>query len=206
MEKTYLLCEEKCWLKNVEYYCFFLKFQGRIDCNNAEGVITVIEAPRQSDLLIELVRKLKPQVVVTSIAQFEAITSAAFSNILSATEDVGCRLFLDISENLEWSCLPSSNGVLKYLIGNTLPSHAFCEGDLYTISYHLAWNSIRTSVHSCTYIGNSLKVSFCICSILLLVKICRFILIWKLLLPFLRMLLSARHCHKQLSYWKEILL
>jgi hypothetical protein len=124
VEKTCLLCEEKCWLKNVEYYCFFLKFQGRIDCNNAESAITVIEAPRQSDLLIELVRKLKPQVVVTSIAQFEAITCAAFSNILSATEDVGCRLFLDISENLEWSCLPSSNGVLKYLVGNTLPSHA----------------------------------------------------------------------------------
>ncbi|XBI75485.1 hypothetical protein VPH35_068851 [Triticum aestivum] len=134
----------------------YSEIEGRIDCNNAEGVITVIEAPRQSDLLIELVRKLKPQVVVTSIAQFEAITSAAFSNILSATEDVGCRLFLDISENLEWSCLPSSNGVLKYLIGNTLPSHAFCEGDLYTISYHLAWNSIRTSVYS------DLEVAFAI--------------------------------------------
>ncbi|KQK08124.1 methionine S-methyltransferase isoform X2 [Brachypodium distachyon] len=92
--------------------------------NHAEDTVTVIEAPRQSDLLIELIRKLKPQVVVTGMAQFEAITSAAFVNLLSVTKDVGSRLLLDISEHLELSSLPSSNGVLKYLAGKTLPSHA----------------------------------------------------------------------------------
>ncbi|KAF7061474.1 hypothetical protein CFC21_068166 [Triticum aestivum] len=93
-------------------------------CNRAEDTVTVIEAPCRSDLLIELVRKLKPQVVVTGIAHFEVVTSAAFVNLLSATQDVGSRLFLDISEHLELSNLPNSNGVLKYLAGNTLPSHA----------------------------------------------------------------------------------
>ncbi|KAM0924674.1 hypothetical protein ACQ4PT_004629 [Festuca glaucescens] len=34
--------------------------EGRADCNHAEDAVTVIEAPAQSDLLIELVRKLKP--------------------------------------------------------------------------------------------------------------------------------------------------
>ncbi|CAM0958741.1 unnamed protein product [Alopecurus aequalis] len=92
--------------------------------NHAKDTVTVIEAPRQSDLLIELIRKLKPQVVVTGMAQFEAITSAAFVNLLSVTKDVGSRLLLDISEHLELSSLPSSNGVLKYLAGKTLPSHA----------------------------------------------------------------------------------
>lgn len=58
------------------------------------------------------------------MAQFEAITSAAFENLLNVTKDVGSRLFLDISEHLELSSLPSSNGVLKYLAGKTLPSHA----------------------------------------------------------------------------------
>ncbi|KAF8775539.1 hypothetical protein HU200_004498 [Digitaria exilis] len=101
-----------------------ISLSGRADCNRGEGTVTVIEAPRQSDLLIELIRKLKPQVVVTGMAQFEAITSAAFENLLSTTKDVGSRLFLDISEHLELSSLPSSNGVLKYLAGKTLPSHA----------------------------------------------------------------------------------
>ncbi|KAE8797653.1 methionine S-methyltransferase [Hordeum vulgare] len=98
--------------------------EGRADCNRSEDTVTVIEAPCQSDLLIELVRKLKPRVVVTGIAHFEVVTSAAFVNLLSATQDVGSRLLLDISEHLELSSLPSSNGVLKFLAGNTLPSHA----------------------------------------------------------------------------------
>uniref|UniRef100_A0ACD6A148 Uncharacterized protein n=1 Tax=Avena sativa TaxID=4498 RepID=A0ACD6A148_AVESA len=98
--------------------------EGRSDCNHAKDTVIIIEAPCQSDLLIELIRKLKPQVVVTGMAQFEATTGAAFVSILSATRDVGSRLFLDISEHLELSSLPNSNGVLKYLSENTLPSHA----------------------------------------------------------------------------------
>ncbi|KAM3294035.1 hypothetical protein ACQJBY_037125 [Aegilops geniculata] len=98
--------------------------EGIADCNHAKDTVIVIAAPRQSDLLIELIRKLKPQVVVTGMAKFEAITSAALVNILSATRDVGSRLFVDISEHLELSSPPNSNGVLKYLAENTLPSHA----------------------------------------------------------------------------------
>lgn len=86
--------------------------------------LTVIEAPRKSDLLIEFIRKLRPQIVVTGMDQFDAISSAAFVNLLGVTKDVGSRLFLDISEHLELSPLPSSNSVLRYLAGNTLPSHA----------------------------------------------------------------------------------
>ncbi|KAK3031310.1 hypothetical protein RJ639_035216 [Escallonia herrerae] len=90
----------------------------------SEDVITVIEAPRQSDLMIELIKKLKPQVVVTGMAHFEAVTSSAFEHLLGTTREIGARLFLDISDQFELSSLPSSNGVLKYLAGNILPSHA----------------------------------------------------------------------------------
>lgn len=90
----------------------------------SEDVVTVIEAPRQSDLMVELIRKLKPQVVVTGITSFEAVTSAAFESLLDATKENGSRLFLDISDHFELSSLPSSNGVLKYLAGTQLPSHA----------------------------------------------------------------------------------
>ncbi|KAL5555010.1 hypothetical protein UlMin_037246 [Ulmus minor] len=92
--------------------------------NPAEDVLTVIEAPRQSELMIELIRKLKPQVVVSGIAQFEAVTSAAFVNLLDITREIGARLFLDISDHFELSSLPSSNGVLKYVAETPLPSHA----------------------------------------------------------------------------------
>ncbi|KAJ7967922.1 methionine S-methyltransferase [Quillaja saponaria] len=95
---------------------------GTGDC--PEDVITVIEAPRQSDLMIELIKKLKPQVVVTGIAHFESVTSSGFVHLLDTTRDIGARLFLDISDHFELSSLPSSNGVLKFLAGTTLPSHA----------------------------------------------------------------------------------
>ena len=87
-------------------------------------MLTVIEAPRQSELLIELIKKLKPQVVVTGIAQFEAVTSAAFVHLLNVTREIGSRLFLDISDHFELSSLPTSNGVLKYVAETPLPSHA----------------------------------------------------------------------------------
>ena len=86
--------------------------------------LTVIEAPRQSDLMMELIKKLKPQVVVTGIADFESVTSSAFVHLLDVTREIGSRLFLDISDHFELSSLPGSNGVLKYLAKNSLPSHA----------------------------------------------------------------------------------
>ncbi|KAL0357250.1 UNVERIFIED_CONTAM: Methionine S-methyltransferase, partial [Sesamum calycinum] len=91
---------------------------------NSEEVIAVIEAPRQSDLMLELIKKLKPEVVVTGIAQFESVTSSAFEHLLDTTKEIGSRLFLDISDHFELSSLPSSNGVLKYLAGTPLPPHA----------------------------------------------------------------------------------
>ncbi|KZV43711.1 methionine S-methyltransferase [Dorcoceras hygrometricum] len=89
-----------------------------------DKVITVIEAPRQSDSMVELIKKLRPEVVVTGMAQFESVTSSAFEHLLETTREIGCRLFLDISDHFELSSLPSSSGVLKYLAGNPLPSHA----------------------------------------------------------------------------------
>ncbi|XP_057447645.1 methionine S-methyltransferase [Lotus japonicus] len=99
-----------------------LESTGTVD--SLDDTITVIEAPRQSDLMIELIKKLKPQVVVTGIAHFESVTSSAFVHLLDTTREVGSRLFLDISDQFELSSLPGSNGVLKYLSGTHLPSHA----------------------------------------------------------------------------------
>lgn len=74
--------------------------------------------------MIELIQKLKPQVVITGLSQFEAITTSAFQHLLDVTRDIGSRLFIDISDHFELSSLPGTNGVLKYLAGNPLPAHA----------------------------------------------------------------------------------
>ncbi|KVH88645.1 methionine S-methyltransferase [Cynara cardunculus var. scolymus] len=100
-----------------------LEIEQKKDNRTSADEITVIEAPRQSDLMIELIKKLRPQVVVTGIAQFEAITSSAFEHLLRTTREIGSRLFIDISDQFELSSLPSSIGVLKYLARTPLPSH-----------------------------------------------------------------------------------
>ncbi|GAB4847432.1 mitochondrial metal transporter [Ancistrocladus abbreviatus] len=114
------------WLASlsIENYRRTISILRKTDTEASEDKITVIEAPRQSDLMVELIKKLKPQVVVTGVASFEAVTSAAFELLLDATREVGSRLFLDISDHFELSSLPSSNGVLKYLAGTSLPPHA----------------------------------------------------------------------------------
>jgi len=109
---------------NILTFFMFLVVQNVASDEKTEDALTVIEAPRQSDLMIELIKKLKPQVVITGMEHFEAITSSAFENLLRTTREIGSRLFLDISDHLELSSLPGSNGVLKYLSGNVLPSHA----------------------------------------------------------------------------------
>ncbi|KAL5786914.1 hypothetical protein ACOSP7_003863 [Xanthoceras sorbifolium] len=101
-----------------------LAIKGTETANTSVDGLTVIEAPRQSDLMIELIKKLKPQVVVTGIADFESVTSSAFVHLLDVTKEIGSRLFLDISDHFELSSLPGSNGVLKYLARTSLPSHA----------------------------------------------------------------------------------
>uniref|UniRef100_A0A2P2IRX3 methionine S-methyltransferase n=2 Tax=Rhizophora mucronata TaxID=61149 RepID=A0A2P2IRX3_RHIMU len=101
-----------------------LAIEGTESDEPSNDTITVIEAPRQSDLLVELIKKLRPQMVVTGLAQFETVTSSAFVQLLDITREIGSCLFLDISDQFELSSLPSSNGILKYLSGNPLPSHA----------------------------------------------------------------------------------
>ncbi|KAI5072948.1 hypothetical protein GOP47_0013054 [Adiantum capillus-veneris] len=86
--------------------------------------ITVIEAPKRADLILKLLLMLKPQVVVSSLADFEMKSSTAFERLLDACSQFGARLLLDISDHIELSSLPGTNGVLQYLSAQALPSHA----------------------------------------------------------------------------------
>lgn len=95
--------------------------------------------------MIELIKKLKPQVVVTGIAPFESVTSSAFVHLLEATREIGSRLFIDISDDFELSSLPRSNGVLKYLAVNTLPSHV-------AIICGLVKNKVNFNVNGLTHL------------------------------------------------------
>lgn len=86
--------------------------------------VTVIEAPKRVDLIIQLLHHLKPQVIVASLADFEVKSLMAFQQLLGACAEVGSRLLLDISDHIELSSDPGTNGVLQYLATHALPLHA----------------------------------------------------------------------------------
>lgn len=92
--------------------------------SQSNDTVTVVEAPRRSDLVVRLLKNLKPQLVVTSLADYEMRTSTSFELLLDATASIGARLILDISEYLELSSLPGTNGVLQYLASHPMPMHA----------------------------------------------------------------------------------
>ncbi|XP_024361870.1 methionine S-methyltransferase isoform X2 [Physcomitrium patens] len=95
-----------------------------IGSSKSNNSVTVVEAPRRSDLVVQLLKNLKPQIVVTSLADYEMRTSTAFELLLNATASIGARLILDMSEYLELSSLPGTNGVLQYLSSHPMPLHA----------------------------------------------------------------------------------
>ena len=86
--------------------------------------IMMIEAPKRVDLVLQLLDRLKPQVVVSTLADFEMKSCTAFERLLDACARVGSRLLLDISDHIELSSMPGTNGVLQYLAARTLPNHA----------------------------------------------------------------------------------
>eukprot|EP00850_Spirogloea_muscicola_P006228 SM000029S10523 [mRNA] locus=s29:641097:647685:+ [translate_table: standard] len=86
--------------------------------------MTLLEAPRSADLLLQLTRALRPQVMVLQLADFEMRSTIAFEQLLQVSKEVGARIFVDISDHLELSSLPSTNGVLQYLAEHPLPPHA----------------------------------------------------------------------------------
>lgn len=92
--------------------------------DGGQGVPVVLEAPRRTDLVLRLAEALQPRVMVLTLADFEMRTSTAFAQLLEVSERVGARLFLDISDYLELSSLPGTNGVLQYLAEHALPPHA----------------------------------------------------------------------------------
>ncbi|GMH28139.1 hypothetical protein Nepgr_029982 [Nepenthes gracilis] len=77
------------------------------DC--LEEALKVIETPppRQSDLTMALIRKLHPQVAVTGVAYFEAITSSVIS--------CGLMNIHDYSNLTTAFVIPAKNNILQAL-------------------------------------------------------------------------------------------
>ena len=115
---------------------------------NISDCSEMIEIPQGSDLLCELITKLKPDLVFYSMPEPEARNSDALLRIIEISLATHTRVFIDISDFFEFSSSPPSNGIFRYLESNKLPSHI-------TLFCGLVKNRIYTDLQVCFVISEN---------------------------------------------------
>lgn len=101
-----------------------LNFQGLKEEHKKNDVqIVFVEAPKRVDEICKLIDALKPQLVITSLQDFEIKTSDAFVRLSENCARNESQLVVDLSQQFELSSQPTPNGVLSYLSENVVPSH-----------------------------------------------------------------------------------
>jgi methionine S-methyltransferase len=89
----------------------------------ADGGGEVLECPPSVDLACKLIEALHPQLVVTTLAEYEIRTPDSFLRLVDTAGQAGARLVVDISPFLELKSTPMVNGVLQALAEAPLPEH-----------------------------------------------------------------------------------
>ena len=83
----------------------------------------VLEVPKRIDEICKFIKQMSPNLVVTSMNDFETKTSAAFVYLVETCAQHATHLILDLSNQFELSSQPSTHGVLAHLAENPLPPH-----------------------------------------------------------------------------------
>ena len=118
----------------------------------SERLAQIIEAPRRIPLLCKLMTRLRPALVITGLKDFEIKAEETFESLVNTTREIGALLVVDISENLNLSSNPVSNGLFEYLADRGLPDNVILLADL--IKNRLYWDlSLCIGVTTC----NSLR-------------------------------------------------
>ena len=90
----------------------------------------IIEAPRRIPLICKLMTKLRPALVITGLKDFEIKAEESFESLVNTAKEIGALLIVDISDNLNLSSHPVSNGLFEYLAERGLPDNVILLADL----------------------------------------------------------------------------
>lgn len=108
----------------------------------------LIEIPQGSDLLCEMIVRLKPDLVIYSMPEVEARSSDALLRIIEVSAQSKTRVFIDISDFFELSSSPPQNGIFRYLENHKLPAHI-------SLICGLVKNKIYTDLQVCIVISSN---------------------------------------------------
>ncbi|NBO37538.1 aminotransferase class I/II-fold pyridoxal phosphate-dependent enzyme [bacterium] len=115
--------------------------------NNSEFPV-LLEAPRRVDETCKLIQLLKPQLVITSLQDFESRSRDAFVRLFQICDQNKAQLIIDLSPQFELSSQPSPNGVLAYLSENPLPAHV-------TLMFGLVRNKVYSDLELCLVVSEN---------------------------------------------------
>ena len=90
----------------------------------------ILEAPRRIPLVCKLMTKLKPSIVITGLKAFEMTAEGPFESLVNTAREIGALLVVDISDNLNLSSHPVSNGLFEYLAARGLPDNVILLAEL----------------------------------------------------------------------------
>jgi methionine S-methyltransferase len=83
----------------------------------------IIETPGRVNLTINLMQTLKPEIVITRLADFEHKSPDSLIRLMDAAASLNTRIFIDISNSVDLSSTPENNAVFQYMRENPLPPH-----------------------------------------------------------------------------------
>jgi len=83
----------------------------------------ILHVPPQVEYMIELTRKLKPQLVVTKLDPHEIQSSQLVEQLIQCAVEANSLLVLDLTDNIDLSSRPVIHGVYRYLSQHHLPKN-----------------------------------------------------------------------------------
>ncbi|MET1256523.1 aminotransferase class I/II-fold pyridoxal phosphate-dependent enzyme [Aliikangiella maris] len=83
----------------------------------------IIQVPSQVEYLIELIKKLQPQCVITQIDAHEIQSGQLVQQLIHCAVEHQVLLLLDLTDNIDLSSQPEIHGVYRYLSEHTLPNN-----------------------------------------------------------------------------------
>ncbi|MGF1540982.1 MAG: aminotransferase class I/II-fold pyridoxal phosphate-dependent enzyme [Pleurocapsa sp.] len=90
----------------------------------------IIETPRSIPLTCKLITKLRPTLIITGLDALEITSTEPFASLVNTAQEIGALLVVDISQNLNLSSHPVTNGLFEYLADVSLPANVILLADL----------------------------------------------------------------------------
>lgn len=90
-----------------------------LDTNDTE----IIESPSSVEYLVELIDKLKPQVVITRLGSEEGNSAQLVKSLVNCAISNNVLLVIDLTDDIELSSDPKGHGVYRYLSNHAHPDN-----------------------------------------------------------------------------------